>query len=107
MAIRASWRTMIAVGIAGAVLAYLTAPTQAGLGQALVRGITYGLQPSIGTPQNGPNFNQNVFNQRFSRNYLTDGASYEFSRFFGSDSFGNPDTINTGLFDLQLGAPPN
>src|SRR5207244_5513271 len=43
---------------------------------------------------------------RFSRNYLTDGQSYEFERFFGADSYGNPDTINTGLFDLQLGSPP-
>lgn len=81
------------------------APAEAGLGRQLVRGITYSLSPNIGTVQNGPNFNNNSFNQRFAYNPLTDGRSYEFVRYFGEDSFGNPDTLNLGLLNVQLRQP--
>src|SRR5438552_9631820 len=105
MRTRFSWRMVAAITVA--ILAIIANQARAGLGQQLVRTLTYGLQPNIGTPQNGQNFNQNSFNQRFSRNYLTNGASYEFERFFGSDSYGNPETLNTGLLDISLGAPAN
>lgn len=83
----------------------VTVDAQAGLGRRLVRGITYSLSPTIGTIQNGPNVNNNIFAQRFSENPITDGKSYEFERFYGDDSYGSADTLNLGFLNVQLRQP--
>lgn len=83
-----------------------TSPAQAGWGSLIVRGIAYSLSPTIGTAQNGPNTNQNFFSQRYGIDWLGNGRSYEFTRYFGADTYGQPDQINLGLVNLQLGAPP-
>lgn len=89
-----------------ALIATVAAPTaQAGLGKKLVRGITYALSPNIGEIQNGPNADFNQFAQRFNYDPVTDGRSYEVTRFFGDDSFGNPETLNLGFLNVQLRQP--
>lgn len=97
-------RTGIVAAAACIALAH-TPRAEAGLGRQLVRGVTYALSPSIGTPQNGPNFNDNNFASRFGYNPVTDGRSYEYERYFGDDSFGNPETLNLGLLNVQLRQP--
>jgi len=96
------------IGFAGALLAMAAISTEAqgkGLGRKLVRGLTNSLTPTIGAIQNGPNVNNNIFAQRFSENPLTKGRSYEFERIFGDDSYGNADTLNLGLLNVQLRQP--
>ncbi len=95
---------LAAVGVV-LMVGLVAAPAQAGLGRKLVRNITLGLSPSIGTIQNGPNFNENDLSQRFNVDPLTEGRSYEVQRFFGDDSFGNPETLNLGLLNVELGPP--
>lgn len=74
----------------------------ASLPKKIFRGITYGLSPSIGTVQNGPFADQNIFRQHFIRNYVGDGMGYEFTRTFGTDSFGNGNTFDAGSVNLSL-----
>jgi len=96
-----------ALALAGLAGLSVASPARAdGLGRRLLQGVTYAFSPSIGTVQNGPNFNNNAFSQRFNENLLTDGRSYEVVRFFGSDTFGNPETLNLGLVNVQLSEPP-
>ncbi|MCK6484988.1 MAG: PEP-CTERM sorting domain-containing protein [Phycisphaerae bacterium] len=88
-----------------ALLAGSEAALAGNLAGQLFRGLTYTLSPNIGRVQNGPNFDNNFFSQRISRDPLTNGMSHEWFRIFGDDSYGNPDTLNLGLLNVQLRQP--
>jgi len=59
------------------------------------------------TPQGGPLFDFNIFDQRLEYNRLGDGYTFEYFQFFGPDSFGNVDTYDFGPLTIQLGLDPN
>lgn len=88
----------------------LTTPADAGFAdwqQVVFRGAEYaGNQLFLSAPQGGPLFNNNLFDQRLEFNRAGDGYTYEFYRFFGSDSFGNVNTLDLGPFKLELGVDP-
>lgn len=60
----------------------------------------------ISSPQGGPFFDDNIFNQRVEYNRAGDGYTYEQWRFFGEDSFGNPTTLDLGPLKFDLGRDP-
>ncbi len=61
----------------------------------------------VSSPQNGPFFNDNIFAQRLEFNRAGDGYTYEQWRFFGEDSFNNPNTLDLGPLKFDLGRDPN
>lgn len=85
----------------GIVLAAASA-AQAGIGQRIYRGLTYGLANNLGTVENGPLANQNIFRQRVIRNIPGDGVGYEATRVWGTDSFGNGTQYDAGPFNVSL-----
>ncbi|MCA9297329.1 MAG: hypothetical protein KC983_12450, partial [Phycisphaerales bacterium] len=73
------------------------------LAQTLFRGAEYAGNPQfLSQPQNGPLFNFNAFTQRVEYNRAGDGYTYEFFRFFGSDSYGNQNFLDLGPLNVQL-----
>ncbi len=60
----------------------------------------------ISNPQGGPLFDNNIFDQRIEWNKTGQGWTYEQFRFFGTDSFNNPNTLDLGPLKIQLGADP-
>jgi len=60
----------------------------------------------IFNPQGGPLFDNNIYDQRIEWNRLGNGYAFDQFRFFGPDSFDNPNTIDLGTFKLQLGRDP-
>lgn len=60
----------------------------------------------INRPQGGPLFDNNIFDQRLQYNRTGDGYTYENYRFFGPDSYGNPNTLDLGPLKVQLGRDP-
>ncbi len=78
------------------------------LASTLFRGAEYAGDPQfLSQPQNGPLFNFNAFTQRLEYNRAGDGYTYEFYRFFGSDSYGNQNFLDLGPLQLQLFPDPN
>jgi len=78
------------------------------IGRSLFRGLSYaGNQQILSSPQNGPFFNANQQFQRVEYNRLGQGYSYEQWRFFGFDTYGNPNTLDLGPVKVQLGRDPN
>ena len=61
----------------------------------------------ISTPQGGPLYDYNLFDQRVEWNRLGQGLAWDSYRFFGPDSFGNPNTLDLGFFKMQLGQGPS
>jgi hypothetical protein len=94
---------------AGLVLG-LTSVTSAGysdLQRLLFRGLEQtGNFNYLSQPQNGPLYNYNQFRQRLEYNRGTQGYTYESYRFFGPDSFGNPNTLDLGPLKVELGLDP-
>jgi len=82
--------------VALTVVAVAGSTAQAQLGYKLLQGITYTLSPNIGSRPNGPQPDQNIFRQRLIRNYFGDGYGYEFTRTFGTDSYGDINQFNLG-----------
>lgn len=79
----------------------------ADIGRALWRGFAYAGNPNIlSSPQNGPFFNSNQQFQRLEYNRLGNGYTFEQWRFFGPDSYNNPNTLDLGLLKFQLGREP-
>ncbi len=78
------------------VVAAAGSTAHAQLGKKLLEGISIPLSPTLGQVPNGPQADQNIFRQRFLRNYFGDGYGYEFTRTFGSDSYGNFNQFDFG-----------
>ncbi|HKQ50227.1 MAG TPA: hypothetical protein VJZ71_19285 [Phycisphaerae bacterium] len=79
-----------------------------GLQRTLFRGAVYtGNHNFLSSPQNGPLFDNNIFDQRVEFNRAGQGWTYEQFHFFGTDSFNNPNTLDLGPFKIQLGSDPN
>lgn len=75
--------------------------------QGLFRGAEYAGNPLfVSNPQNGPIFNFNDFSQRIERNNAGDGYTYEYFRFFGPDSYDNPNWLDLGPLQVQLFPDP-
>lgn len=97
--------------VTGLALAVLAGAAQmsfaGGLQRTIFRNFNDALTPSsISQPQGGPLFNYDNFSQRLEYDRVGDGYAYEFYRFFGPDSFGEPNTLNLGGFTLELGPDP-
>lgn len=101
------FRILITAVVFGGLLTGVTMPARAqfgGVPQLLFRGMQYaGNQTFLSSPQNGPLYNFNQFNNRVEYNRAGQGYSYEFFRFFGPDTYGNPNTLDLGPFKMQLG----
>ena len=98
----------IVAAVVGGLIASAAVEARADIGRALFRGLTYaGNYNLLSSPQNGPFFNANQQNQRLEYNRLGGGYTYEQWRFFGPDSFNNPNTLDLGVFKVQLGRDPN
>lgn len=78
------------------VVAAAGSTAQAQLGKKLLEGISIPLSPTLGQVANGPQADQNIFRQRILHNYFGDGYGYEFTRTFGSDSYGNFNQFDFG-----------
>lgn len=102
--------TLTASFIVAAVLITSATPAHAQWGalqRTLFRDLNYGLSPNIiSFPQNGPLFDFNNFTQRVEYDRVGDGYAYEFYRFFGPDSFGEPSFLDLGGLKLELGPNP-
>lgn len=71
------------------------------------RGIQYfGNRTFISNPQGGPLFDNNIYDQRIEYNRTGRGWTFENFRFFGPDSFDNPNTLDLGPIKIQLGPDP-
>jgi len=100
-------RIVVAVGVVVSLIGAAT-DARADIGRALFRGLSYaGNYNLLSSPQNGPFFNSNQQSQRIEYNRLGGGYTYEQWRFFGSDSFNNPNTLDLGVFKVQLGRDSN
>ncbi|MBI5765496.1 MAG: hypothetical protein HZA51_18460 [Planctomycetes bacterium] len=78
-----------------------------GLQRLLFRSTEYsGDRDFLSNPQGGPLFDNNLFDQRIEYNRGGDGWAYDTFRFFGPDSFDNPNTLDLGAFKVQLGRDP-
>lgn len=78
-----------------------------GLQRTLFRGAVYtGNHNFLSSPQGGPLFDNNIFDQRVEYNRAGQGWTYEQFHFFGTDSFNNPNTLDLGPFKIQLGRDP-
>ncbi|HUN80498.1 MAG TPA: PEP-CTERM sorting domain-containing protein [Phycisphaerae bacterium] len=60
----------------------------------------------IADPQNGPLFDNNIYKQAVQYNPLGQGWTLEQFRFFGPDSWDNPNTVDLGPLKMQLGRDP-
>lgn len=77
------------------------------LQRTLFRGVQYvGNRTFISNPQGGPLFDNNIWDQRIEWNRTGQGWTYENFRFFGPDSFDNPNTLDLGPIKIQLGLDP-
>ncbi len=96
--------------VSSTLVGAVTQSARAGFGdlpQTIFRNLNYALSPGFSSsPQGGPLFNFDSFSQRVEYDRVADGYSYEFYRFFGPDSFGEPNNLNLGAFQLQLGPDP-
>lgn len=103
----------VAIGCGVLVSVLFTAPSQShaqfgSLQRLVFSQVSQALSPaSLSSPQNGPLYQFNSFDQRLEMNRLGDGFNYEFYRLFGPDSFGNPNTVDLGPLKVELGLDPN
>ncbi|MBN2563376.1 MAG: hypothetical protein JXQ75_20845 [Phycisphaerae bacterium] len=73
----------------------------------LFRGAEYaGNNLFLSNPQGGPLYDHNRFDQRVEYNRAGQGYTYESYRFYGPDSYGNTNTLDLGLFKVELGVDP-
>lgn len=80
---------------------------KADIARALWRGLSYaGNQQILSSPQNGPFFNSNQQFQRLEYNLPGRGYTFEQWRFFGPDTYNNPNTLDLGPVKFQLGRDP-
>ena len=88
-------------------LAFTPDNAQADIGRMLWRGFSYaGNQQILSSPQNGPFFNSNQQFQRLEYNLPGNGYTFEQWRFFGPDTYNNPNTLDLGPLKFQLGRDP-
>jgi hypothetical protein len=74
------------------------------LGTALFNSIEHvGNRGFISQPQGGPFLDFNIYDQRLEYNRTGGGYTYQNVRFFGPDSFNNPNTLDLGPLKIQLG----
>lgn len=103
-------RGVIGLAVVGGLMLGLTQDASAQFGSLqrfLFRGTEYaGQNLFLSSPQGGPLFDFNQFAQRVEFNRAGDGYTYEFFKFFGADSFGNPNTLDLGPFKMELGPDP-
>ncbi len=103
-------RGVIGVAAVGGMLFGATQEASAQFGSLqrfLFRGTEYaGQNLFLSNPQGGPLFDYNQFVQRVEFNRAGDGYTYEFFKFVGTDSFGNPNTLDLGPFKIELGPDP-
>lgn len=93
--------------LAAAWPAKATAQIGSGFQRTLFRGLEYaGNYLFLSSPQNGPFFDDNIFAQRVEQNRAGGGYSYEQWRFFGTDSYDNPTTLDLGPLKFDLGTDP-
>lgn len=89
------------------ILAFAAADARADIGRMLWRGFSYaGNQQILSSPQNGPFFNSNQQFQRLEYNLPGGGYTFEQWRFFGPDTYNNPNTLDLGPLKFQLGRDP-
>lgn len=90
------------LGAAGA----MALPAQAQLG-TLFRNLQFaGNRNFTQDPQSGPLFDNNIYKQGVVYNLLGQGFTFEQFRFFGPDSWDNPNTVDLGPLKIQLGRDP-
>lgn len=78
------------------------------LQRTIFRGVQFaGVHAFSSNPQTGPLFNNNIYSQRLEFNRIGQGWTFENFRFFGPDTFGNPNTLDLGPIKIQLGVDPN
>lgn len=102
-------QTAISLGVAIVSLCWASAAhAQFGsIQQFLFRGSEYLFDRDfISSPQGGPLFDNNIFEQRVEYNRTGEGYTYESFRFFGPDSFDNPNTLDLGPLKVVLGRDP-
>jgi hypothetical protein len=98
--------------VAGAVVVVLALCGRAeaqfgGLQRLIFRGSEFlNDRDFISSPQGGPLFENNIFRQRLEHNRTGGGYTFEEFRFFGPDSFDNPNTLDLGPLKIQLGRDP-
>ncbi|HVP10751.1 MAG TPA: PEP-CTERM sorting domain-containing protein [Phycisphaerae bacterium] len=75
--------------------------------QTLFRGLEYaGNYNYQVSPQGGPLYNFNQYSQAIQYNRVSGGYTFESFRFFGPDSWANPNTLDLGPIKVQLGTDP-
>lgn len=102
-----SRRLLIAAFTSVIALTGIAAPAQAqfsGLQQFVYQRFRWvGDRTASIFPDGGPLFENNIFDQSIRRNRTGNGWTYEEFRFFGPDTFNNPNTLDLGPFTIQLG----
>jgi hypothetical protein len=84
-----------------------TAQAQSSLQRRLFRMAEFGGDRDfISSPQRGPLFDNNLFAQRVEWNRLGGGYTIDQFRFFGTDSYDNPNTFDFGALKIQLTRDP-
>jgi hypothetical protein len=100
-------RILVTLGIAVGALGEPAQAQFGGLQRTLFRGAYYtGNHNFLSSPQGGPLFDNNIFDQRIEFNRAGQGWTYEQFHFFGTDSWNNPNTLDLGPFKIQLGRDP-
>ncbi|RIK68497.1 MAG: hypothetical protein DCC65_02565 [Planctomycetota bacterium] len=75
--------------------------------QTLFRGLEFvGDRTFSLFPDGGPLFENNIYDHAIRYNRTGRGYTYEQFRFFGTDTFDNPNTLDLGPIKLQLGVDP-
>lgn len=99
--------SVLIITLTGFVLASDAHAQFGALQRVLFRATEYsGDRDFLSNPQGGPLFDNNLFEQRIEQNRGGDGWAYDSFRFFGPDSFDNPNTLDLGAFKVQLGRDP-
>lgn len=77
------------------------------LQQTLFRGLEYvGDRTFSLFPDGGPLFENNIYDHAIRYNRTGQGYTYEQFRFYGTDTFDNPNTLDLGPIKIQLGSDP-
>lgn len=103
-----AWRSIVVVALLTLTWCVSEANAQfSELQQLLYRGTEYiGNRNFSLSPEGGPLFNNNIFDHAVRFDRVGQGYSYEEFRFFGPDTWDNPNTVDLGPFKLQLGRDP-
>src|SRR6185295_6502050 len=89
-------RSLLLAGTALTTLCWAGRVAQGDLG-SLFRNLQFaGNRNFISDPQNGPLFDNNIYKQGLTFNRLGGGFTFDQFRFFGPDSWDNPNTVDLG-----------